>query len=170
MKSLLFSQSVLGLTPSAAAEESAVVLNLVTSFWGCGKECVLPGNYPPPALLPGFWCWCIALDPISAISLNFWEGVTCCKEESAAAPMMVKFCVLLASLCSIVCFEGKFQDHSQRKCWFLWCLMPVEISGLQFIHVQRSWRRMLQQSEVGWIVGSFGRNRAVLCLSPVFGV
>lgn len=52
MKALLFSQSVLGLTPSIAAEESGVVLNPVTSFGGLW-EGVLPEKYSPSGLLPG---------------------------------------------------------------------------------------------------------------------
>lgn len=43
MKSLLFPQSVLGLTPSAAAEEPGVVLNPVTSFGGCARSVFFQG-------------------------------------------------------------------------------------------------------------------------------
>lgn len=113
MKSLLFSQSVLGLTPSTAAEESGVVLNPVTSFGGCGKEffqrnihllvCCLDSSKD---IVMVVYCSGSNLSDIPGFMGR--RCATRCEEESAAAPRMFKFCILLASLCPVVCLESKF--------------------------------------------------------------
>lgn len=120
MKSLLFSRSVLGLGWCRGVWCGFKSCHLIWGLWGgvCSSR---------EFCTSCFIAWILMLVCCSAhcsgsnlSDIPEFMGRRCaalCEEQSAAAPRMFKFCVLLASLCPFVCSEGKFRDHSQRECW-----------------------------------------------------